>query len=273
MDQMPGRGAPTTNRPRPSLLARLRDRRQAARAIAHSMQSHTSVDAHSGAVRSVQIAELSLPQSAVEAVWSPEYLERLARTYWRFLARITLGLVHVHYGERERSLVLLAPPLRLITFAQPEYEAAADRGLVRWRIRSGLLVAPARRRHAVPPPPADDRHHRAQEDQGGHLQIEVRRAHLTPGEDAPAGHVRLLLTIEVANFHPAIAFAFSRRIYNLTQSRIHVLITRAFLRSLARGVRADGAPRLAVSRIGHLTDTRQQSPGVPPKPAPRDRNP
>jgi hypothetical protein len=127
------------------------------------------------------------------------HLERLARTYWRFVTRVTLGLVRVRYTADERSLVLVAPPLRLLTFHAPEYEMDPDRGLVRWRIARGLLVA---RRGC---------------DGGGYLQIEVRRR---PAEDPAL--VRLHVEVEVANFYPAIA------------SRIHVLLTHGFLRSLAR---------------------------------------
>ena len=36
------------------------------------------------------------------------------------------------------------------------------------------------------------------------------------------------------NFYPAIASGLGLRLYNATQSRIHVVITYGFLRSLAR---------------------------------------
>ena len=49
----------------------------------------------------------------------------------------------------------------------------------------------------------------------------------------------------MAGFYPAIASGLGRRVYGLTQSRIHVLITRGFLRSLAR-------LDLAESRVGSL---------------------
>ena len=42
------------------------------------------------------------------------------------------------------------------------------------------------------------------------------------------------MTVEVANFYPMIATTFSRPVYRMTQSFIHVLVTHAFLRSLAR---------------------------------------
>ncbi len=141
----------------------------------------------------------------------PAHLERLARTYWRFLTRVTLGLIRVRYSERERSVVLLASPLKLLTFLAPEYEMNRERGLVRWRIARGLLVS------------------RRGRNGRGYLQIEVRRR---AGEDPQ--HARLHVEVEVANFYPSIASRLSRRVYNATQSRIHVIVTHAFLRSLAR---------------------------------------
>jgi len=183
-------------------------------------------------------------------------LERLARTYWRFLARVTLGLVRVHYSETERSVVLLAPALKLITFAAPEYELQAAHGIVRWRIAGGLLVA------------------RRGRDRGGYLQIEVRRRAGEAQEDgvqadraqtdrartdvAPTGRAQpadpsgddaaracLHIEIEVAGFYPAIASRLGRRIYGATQSKIHVIVTHGFLRSLAR-------LDLAESRVGRF---------------------
>jgi len=172
--------------------------------------SSTSRDDLTGAVRSVQTADLYLTTDTLEQIWSPEYLERLARAYWRFLSRVTLGLVHVYYGEHERSIVLIARPLKLLTFGAPEYELEPLRGLVRWSIVRGLLVA------------------RRGRNGGGYLQIEVRRrAH----EDA--GRAQLHVEIEVANFYPSIA-GLGRRLYDVTQSRIHVVVTHGFLRSLRR---------------------------------------
>jgi hypothetical protein len=183
----------------------------------------TTLDRDTGAVRSVQKADLVIEEAVLREMWSPEYLERLARTYWRFLARVTLGLVHVHYADDERSVVLVAPALKLLTFQAPEYEMDATRGLVRWRIARGLLVS---RRYG--------RNGR------GYLQIEVLRR---PGEDPRS--VRLHVEVEVANFYPSIASKLSRRLYNATQSRIHVIVTYGFLRSLAR-------LDLAKSRVGRF---------------------
>jgi hypothetical protein len=175
-----------------------------------------------GAVRSVQAADLVLPESSLDAIWSPMHLERLARTYWRFLTRVTLGLIRVVYTERERFVVLIARPLVLLSFGEPEYELDGDRGMVRWEIRRGVLVS--------------------RRGQGGigYLQIEVRRS-----PDAQPGMARVHIEVEVENFYPAIALSLGRGLYAATQSRLHVIVTHGFLRSLAR-------LDLAVSRVGRL---------------------
>jgi hypothetical protein len=202
------------------LLGRLRAGPR--RAAIVNLGDSTGVDADTGAVRSVQRADVLLDAPALAEIWTPEHLERLARTYWRFLSRVTLGVIRVHYTPGERSVVLLAPPLRLLTFQPPEYEMDATRGLVRWRIARGLLVS------------------RRGRGGRGHLQIEVRR-----GRDETPQQARLHVEVEVANFYPSIASRLSRRLYNATQSRIHVIVTYAFLRSLAR-------LDLAESRVGRL---------------------
>jgi hypothetical protein len=186
-------------------------------------RSLTSLDDATGAVRSVQSAVVTLPPQELERVWTAEYLERLARTYWRFLSRVTLGLIQVHYSEHERSIVLVFAALKLLTFQAPEYEMDRVHGLVRWRIARGVLVAKRGR------------------DGGGYLQIEVRR---NPAEHSDQAHLHV--AVEVANFYPAISSRLGRRVYDATQSRIHVIVTNRFLRSL---VRLD----LAESRVGRYS--------------------
>ena len=111
----------------------------------------TEIDRSTGAVRSVQSAEVVLPAERIDAMWSPEYLERLARTYWRFLTRATLGLIRVYYTEGERYVCLLFRPLKLLTFQAPEYEMDDRRGVVRWRIERGPARRPPRaRRRRLP---------------------------------------------------------------------------------------------------------------------------
>lgn len=194
------------------------------RARITALTDATCFDRESGAVTSVQRADVLIDQETLDALWAAPNLERLARTYWRFLTRVTLGLIRVRYSERGRDVVLLLRPLRLLSFHVPEYEIDASRGLVRWRIARGLLVAPGGRGR-------------------GYLQIEVSREAGDSGE-TPA-RVRLHVEVEVANFYPAIASGLSLRLYNATQSRIHVIVTYGFLRSLAR-------LDLAESRIGYF---------------------
>jgi hypothetical protein len=173
-------------------------------------------------VRSVQCAELTLPAAALAQLWTPASLERLARTYWRYLTRVSLGVIRVDYTRRRRTVVLVRRPLRLLRFKAPEYAMDARRGVVRWRIEDGLLVD-RRGRHG-----------------DGYLQIDVQRR---PGP-AP-GVAALHVEVEVANFYPSIARRFSTPVYRATQSRVHVLVTHGFLRSLAR-------LDLAESRVGRF---------------------
>jgi hypothetical protein len=163
-----------------------------------------------GAVGSRQVAEVTLPRAELERIWSPEYLERLARTYWRFLSRFSLGLLRVLYSDESRDVVFLRRPFVLLRFRKPEYTVDADGGTVTWPINRGVLVA---------------RHGRGR----GFLRLSVRRQ---AGGDSGA-EVTLLVSSEVVNFYPTIAARFSRWIYEQTQLRIHVIVTHAFLRSLA----------------------------------------
>jgi hypothetical protein len=178
-----------------------------------------------GAVRSIQAADVTLPAPELDRLWSPMYLERLARTYWRFLTRTTLGLIRVKYTERERYVCLLFRPFVLLSFQAPEYEMSATRGIVRWRIDSGVLVS-ARGRGG-----------------NGYLEIDVERR-----ADSEPGQARVHLEVEVANFYPVIASSIGRWVYVNTQSRIHVIVTYGFLRSLAR---LDLAPS-KVGRFGPI---------------------
>jgi hypothetical protein len=173
-------------------------------------EQHTTMD-DTGAVRSIQAADITMPAGDVLEIWTPTNLERLARTYWKYLSRVTLGLIRVEYTDTERAVVLLHRPLVLLRFKAPHYELGEGRGVVRWAIRDGILVARPGR--------ASD----------GYLEIEVYRC----PADQP-GYERVHVEVEIANFYPALATWVARWFYALTQSRIHVLVTHGFLRSLAR---------------------------------------
>jgi hypothetical protein len=206
------------------------------RAVIRDPEEHTRTDPRTGAVTSIQGAEISLPAERVEEIWTPRDLERLARTYWRFLSRCTLGLIRVKYTEAERFVCLLFRPFVLLSFQAPEYEMDATRGIVRWRIAKGVLVS------------------RRGSGGQGHLEIDVQRR--PPGPD---GRAVLHVEVEVANFYPALAFGISRWFYANTQSRIHVIVTHGFLRSLAR-------LDLAESRVGRLATVDDvPDPQAPPR--------
>jgi hypothetical protein len=207
-----------------AIVARQRRRRQhPARAVIVSPRESTVIQ-RDGAVRSVQSAELTIDEQDMEKLWTPANLENLARTYWRFLSRVTLGLIRVVYDADSRSVVLLGHPLTLLRFEAPEYTMEDDHGVVTWRIRDGLLVARAGRGC-------------------GFLRLDVRRR---PPDDSARRRVRI--EVAVANFFPSIAVGFSIPVYEMTQSAIHVLVTNAFLRSLAKF-------DLAESKVGELSDS------------------
>ena len=175
-----------------------------------------------GALGSRQVAEVTLPRSELEKVWSPEYLERLARTYWSFLSRFSLGLIRVLYTDDSRDVVFLRRPFVLLRFHKPRYHFNPDGGTVTWPINRGVLVARRGRGR-------------------GFLRLSVHRK---PAEDG-ADEVTVVVSSEVVNFYPTIATRLSRWIYEQTQLRIHVIVTHAFLRSLAN-------LELEPSRVGAL---------------------
>ncbi len=216
-----------------------------ARAVIVSPRKSTAV-ARDGAVYSGQSAELTMTQADLERLWNPANLEKLARTYWRFLSRVTLGLIRVIYGQTDRRVVFLARPFTLLRFELPEYSFDGDEGKVRWRVRDGLLVARAGRGC-------------------GYLALTAKRES-PPTQD---GAAKLRIDVEVANFYPAIAAGFSTPVYEATQSSIHVLVTHAFLRSLA-------TLDFAESKVGSLAGTNNDiaaEPATPAEPEPEPATP
>src|SRR4051794_14636407 len=197
-----------------SVIARRRD----ARARVQIVQTPEGGSAEDGSVTTKQIAMVTLPNSELERIWNPEYLERLARTYWRFLTRVSLGILRVLYRPDSREIVALFRPLTLLRFHAPEYDTEPGRGTVTWRIDKGLLVAPIGRSK-------------------GFLRLTVERVPPAAGDLGNLANV--VVSSEVANFYPTIGgwgwFArIGQFIYSQTQLRIHVIVTNAFLRSLAR---------------------------------------
>jgi hypothetical protein len=168
-----------------------------------------------GSVTTRQEAELTVPRETLEEMWTPENLENLARTYWTFLSRMSLGILKVRYGPDSREIVAFGR-IVLVRFHRPEYEADATHGCVTWRINRGFLVAPGGRNK-------------------GHLEICVTR----PAEVDGSDDVTACVSSEVGAFVPMLTFpglravsGFGRWLYKQTQLRIHVIVTHAFLKSL-----------------------------------------
>jgi hypothetical protein len=200
-------------------LLHRRAEQRVANAVIADPEDHTTMD-RGGAVRSIQAANVDMPADELDQMWSAQSLERLARTYWWYLSRVTLGLVRVHYRDDERAVVFITRPFVLLRFHPPDYDMHSDRGIVRWRIRDGLLVANK-----------DD----------GYLEIDVRRC-----QSDHTGYGRVHVEVEVANFYPALARPF-KWFYVNTQSRVHVIVTHGFLKRLAR-------LQLEESAVGQFAD-------------------
>jgi hypothetical protein len=199
-------------------------RRRDARNRVHIVDEPESESVAGGPVTTRQSADVTVPRSELDPLWTPEHLEMLARTYWRFLTRVSLGTLRVLYKPESRAVVFLGRPLTLLRFYAPEYEASSDCGIVTWRIDRGLLVAPPGRGK-------------------GWLRISVRRPSESLLPDDPTttadDFTTIRVTSEVASFYPMLAgwgwfWKFGRHLYRYTQLKIHVIVTNAFLRSLAR---------------------------------------
>jgi hypothetical protein len=189
-----------------------------------------------GSVSTRQEAEVTVPRETLDRLWTSENLENLARTYWAFLTRMSLGILKIRYGQDSREIVAFGR-IVLLRFHKPEYETGSERGCVTWRINRGFLVAPGGRNK-------------------GHLKICVERPADVNGDDETTVHV----SSEVGAFVPMLTFpglrslsGFGRWIYKQTQLRIHVIVTHAFLKSL-------GNLELESSRVGSL---RISPPGEP----------
>jgi hypothetical protein len=186
-----------------------------------------------GPVKTVQAAQLELPVDMLEELWRVENLERLARAYWAFLERISLGLLKVIYTPSSRTVVLLSRRIPLLRFRGPSYDVASGLGAVTWPIERGILVARRGR---------------------GRLRITVRLLEDVP---APEGRAVVWMASEVSNFYPGLRLGgplvrFGAWLYNQTQMRIHVLITHGFFRSLTD-------LELPDSRIGSLSVSAEQA--------------
>ena len=141
---------------------------------------------------------------------------------------MTLGIIRVTYTDEERAVVVIGRPLVLLRFHAPEYDISDGRGIVQWRIQDGLLVSKRNE---------------------GYLEIDVKQM-----ESDRQGYARVHVEVEVSNFYPALSTFIARWVYVNTQSRIHVLVTHGFLRSLAK-------LQLEESAVGRFSEQAAQGRG------------
>lgn len=177
----------------------------------------TSPVTPNGPLRSVQAAELAMPSSALEELWNAATLERLARAYWEYLHKISFGLIRVGYGRDGRFVTFGWRRVVLLRFRLPIFDVGPGFGRVTWPIERGVLVAPSGRGR-------------------GYLRIDVRRLDPDPARDEERVRIQAI----VANFYPFLRGSgwlarLGSFFYQQTQLRVHVLVTRGFLRSLESG--------------------------------------
>jgi hypothetical protein len=166
-------------------------------------------------VDSAQEARLLVPAAVLDDLWTRAYLERLANAYWAYLRRISLGILRTAQDPDGVRTVSLAGAIGLLRFQAPAYSIDERTGSVEWRIDRGLLVARSGRGE-------------------GFLRFDLARE----GEFPPGAQAEITIRASVRNFYPWLrgSGGFARigtRLYGLTQLRIHVWVTRGFLRSIA----------------------------------------
>ena len=172
--------------------------------------------ATSGGVKCSQTAVVTVDQEIFEQIWTQSTLELLARSYWRFIRKRSLGAIRVSYRDPDsQTVILFTRRIPLLRFHSPQFHTGADEAWVEWPIDKGLLVARAGRGK-------------------GFLRIKVKDSGVPDGR--PGRH-RLEVTSEVSNFYPWIRGSrlFARIgtwIYSQTQLRTHIWVTKGFLRSL-----------------------------------------
>jgi hypothetical protein len=169
-----------------------------------------------GPVGSVHEAELLVAEQDVERVISAEVLSQVSDAYWRFLGRISLGLLRKHAEPGHESLVVVLRQAALLRLDAPTYREDSENASVTWPIDRGLLVA--------------------REGWGrGSLAISLRRAARDPRR---SGDARVLMRMEVVGYYPRCRghgrfTPVGTWIYANTQAQIHRFVLRGFMRSLA----------------------------------------
>ena len=179
-------------------------------AVIRDPEEHTVMD-EDGAVRSIQAADVTLPERGARPLWNAD-APRAPRAHLLEVPLARHPRAHPRHLHATRSARSCCSRGRSCCCASTRRSTSStrDRGVVRWRIRDGLLVA-KRGREAT-----------------------ATSRSTSGAARRPPGRARVHVEVEIASFYPAIATWIARWFYPQTQSRIHVLVTHGFLRSLAR---------------------------------------
>lgn len=168
--------------------------------------------AKSGGITCEQEAVVTVDRETFREIWTPSTLELLARAYWSYIQKRTLGAIRIASNGDAQTVVLFGR-IPLLRFRPAVFSTADNLASVEWPIEKGLLVA------------RDGR-------ERGFLKISAERE---PGGDEAMP--KLKVSSAVSNFYPWIRGGgrFARIgtwIYSQTQLRIHIAVTKGFLRSL-----------------------------------------
>jgi len=165
-----------------------------------------------GGVTCEQGALVTVDPETLREIWTASTLELFARSYWDYIRRRTLGAVRVVHGGHGPTVTLFGR-IPLLGFRPPVFSTGADRASVEWPIERGILVA---------------RDGRGQ----GFLRIAAERDPEGAGPDR-----RLRVSSSVSNFYPWLRgrgrmARAGTWLYSQTQLRVHIAVTRGFLRTL-----------------------------------------
>jgi hypothetical protein len=151
--------------------------------------------------RSTQSILLPDVDQAFDAWGTRSGLLALLRRYFAIAERSVGRLVRARWHGGQPALVLLWPPIPFVRMGEPALDLTADRRAIRVGIEGGLLVMPLIQ---------------------AYLAIELSR-----------GTSEVLARVDLVGYWPRFGqFAIVRRLYELTQSRVHQSVGLRYLRLL-----------------------------------------
>ena len=207
-----------------NLLNRPRARR-IANAVISDPEEHTVIDERGARALGPGRRPRRCPEAALDEIWSPMHLERLARTYWRFLSRVH-ARAHPRRLHRGRS----APSCSCAPARAAALQGARS---TRWTRPRHRALADRRRRCSSPRGRNGD----------GYLQIDVRRC--PAGRAGPCARCTSRSRSRTSTRRSRVGSA--RRFYR-AHAVAHPRARDLRLPALARAARPRGVARRALRR-------------------------